>query len=215
MTGTWVGSTPPFGADADDACAAAGFISFARCCPPLLSSKSRSNFLLFAGKNSLSSSRARCSKTPPPFCVLEDVAVTFPEMCSKERRDVCRRFVACVYRRRRKKRLCCVLFCLSKTFCRRPFDERGHRNNNRVSIARRGERDDGECFCADKKDGGPVGGGGIPREKKVDKTGSKKKDLKKDPKSYSKSSFNKGKREKKTVKRKKERGQRTKTEEVE
>lgn len=53
------------------------------------------------------------------------------------------------------------------------------------------------------------------REKKVDKTGSKKKDLKKDPKSYSKSSFNKGKREKKTVKRKKERGQRTKTEEVE
>ena len=31
------------------------------------------------------------------------------------------------------------------------------------------------------------------REKKVDKTGSKKKDLKKDPKSYSKSSFTKGK----------------------
>ena len=77
------------------------------------------------------------------------------------------------------------------------------------------ERETTECFCADKKDGGPVGGGGIPREKKVDKTGSKKKDLKKDPKSYSKSSFNKGKREKKTVKRKKERGQRTKTEEVE
>ena len=76
------------------------------------------------------------------------------------------------------------------------------------------ERETTECFCADKKDGGPVGGGGIPREKKVDKTGSKK-DLKKDPKSYSKSSFNKGKREKKTVKRKKERGQRTKTEEVE
>ena len=47
------------------------------------------------------------------------------------------------------------------------------------------------------------------------KQGQKKKDLKKDPKSYSKSSFNKGKREKKTVKRKKERGQRTKTEEVE
>ena len=70
-----------------------------------------------------------------------------------------------------------------------------------------------ECLCADNKDGGPVGGGGIPREKKVDKTGSKK-DLKKDPKSYSKSSFTKGKREKKTVKRKKERGQRTKTEEV-
>ena len=56
------------------------------------------------------------------------------------------------------------------------------------------ERETTECFyCADKKDGGPVGGGGIPREKKVDKTGSKKKDLKKDPKSYSKSSFTKGK----------------------
>ncbi len=68
-------------------------------------------------------------------------------------------------------------------------------------------------FVRTRKTAVLVGGGGIPREKKVDKTGSKK-DLKKDPKSYSKSSFNKGKREKKTVKRKKERGQRTKTEEV-
>ena len=41
------------------------------------------------------------------------------------------------------------------------------------------ERETTRCFCADKKDGGPVGGGGIPREKKVDKTGSKKKTLKK------------------------------------
>ena len=53
------------------------------------------------------------------------------------------------------------------------------------------------------------------REKKRWIKQGQKKDLKKDPKSYSKSSFNKGKREKKTVKRKKERGQRTKTEEVE
>ena len=78
------------------------------------------------------------------------------------------------------------------------------------------ERETTECFCADKKDGGPVGGGGIPREKKVDKTGSKKKTLKKTLNhTPSRLLINKGKREKKTVKRKKERGQRTKTEEVE
>jgi len=50
MTGTWVGSTPPFGADADDACAAAGFIF--RPSPPSVQRKrvviKVALFLLFA-----------------------------------------------------------------------------------------------------------------------------------------------------------------------
>ena len=150
---------------------------------------------------------------PPPFCVLEDVAVLFPK-CVPKREEMCVVVLSRVSTDDDEKNVSAVYYSVS----RRPFVVDLLTNEDTETTAFRSLEEErettGNVFVRTRKTA-VLWEAEASREKKVDKTGSKKKDLKKDPKSYSKSSFNKGKREKKTVKRKKERGQRTKTEEVE
>jgi hypothetical protein len=152
-------------------------------------------------------------KRPPPFCVLEDVAVLFPK-CVPKREEMCVVVLSRVSTDDDEKNVSAVYYSVS----RRPFVVDLLTNEDTETTAFRSLEEErettGNVFVRTRKTA-VLWEAEASREKKVDKTGSKKKDLKKDPKSYSKSSFNKGKREKKTVKRKKERGQRTKTEEVE
>ena len=149
---------------------------------------------------------------PPPFCVLEDVAVLFPK-CVPKREEMCVVVLSRVSTADDEKNVTAVY-----SVSRRPFVVDLLANEDTETTAFRSLEEErettGNVFVRTRKTA-VLWEAEASREKKVDKTGSKKKDLKKDPKSYAKSSFNKGKREKKTVKRKKERGQRTKTEEVE
>jgi len=107
---------------------------------------------------------------------LEDVAVLFPK-CVPKREEMCVVVLSRVSTDDDEKNVSAVY-----SVSRRPFVVDLLANEDTETTAFRSleeERETTECFCADKKDGGPVGGGGIPREKKVDKTGSKKKTLKK------------------------------------
>ena len=96
-------------------------------------------------------------KNAPPFCVLEDVAVTFPEMCSKERRDVCVVVLSRVSTDDDEKNVSAVYYSVS----RRPFvvDLLTNEDTETTTAFRSLEEEretTGICFCADKKDGGPV-----------------------------------------------------------
>ncbi len=102
-------------------------------------------------------------KRPPPFCVLEDVAVLFPK-CVPKREEMCVVVLSRVSTDDDEKNVSAVYYSVS----RRPFVVDLLTNEDTETTAFRSleeERETTECFCADKKDGGPVGGGGIPRKK--------------------------------------------------